>query len=48
MPALVAELLGMKVSLFEWRGRAGAPTFRLQGRIDDARFLEGRPPPDAS
>jgi hypothetical protein len=41
VPALVTELLGMRISLFEWRGLAGARTFRLQGRIDDARFLEG-------
>lgn len=40
VPALVTELLGMTISLFEWRGLAGARTFRLQGRTGDAQFLE--------
>jgi hypothetical protein len=40
VPALVTELLGMTISLFEWRGLAGARTYRLQGRTGDARFLE--------
>lgn len=41
IPALTTELLGMKVVLFDWCGLNQTEIFRLQGFVDDERFLDG-------
>jgi hypothetical protein len=37
----VADLLGMDVALYLWRGRDNEPIFRLQAEVQDTRFYAG-------
>jgi hypothetical protein len=43
VPALVADVIGLEVALLHWGGVGGRPIFRLDGEVQDPRFVDVPP-----
>jgi hypothetical protein len=44
VPSMVAEVLGLSISIQPWRGMADSPIFRVRSHILDPRWVEGIDP----